>query len=154
MKLHPLRLHTFSRSIFSLLVGFFWNGVYHHHRDLHYLISTFKTRSFHCRFQLQKQPEVACSHVWRVDMSENVKNISINRSPWNITENDWYFMFCQESLDQVQWICWSTVMMQLPVLSLSRSFVFCAELHHGVGGELVDSTLLSLFDLPVRISYS
>ena len=35
--------------------------------------------------------------------------------------------------------------------SPSRGLVFCAELHHGVGGELVDSNLLSLFVLPVRI---
>jgi len=35
--------------------------------------------------------------------------------------------------------------------SLFRGLVFCAKLHHGVGRELVDSTLLSLFVLPVRI---
>ena len=35
--------------------------------------------------------------------------------------------------------------------SLSRDLVFCAELLHAVVGELVDSTLLSLFVLPVHI---
>ena len=35
--------------------------------------------------------------------------------------------------------------------SPSRGLVFCAELHHGVGGELIDITLLSLFVLPVHI---
>jgi len=35
--------------------------------------------------------------------------------------------------------------------SPSRGLVFCAELHQGVSGEFVDSKLLSLFVLLVRI---
>jgi len=100
-KVCSLRLHTLSPSMLplpkTLLEGFFWYGVHLRRRVLHYLFSTLKTGSFHC-LQFRKQPEVARSHVWRVGR----------------LVNDWNFMFRQEILDQVRWMCWSIVMMHLP----------------------------------------
>ena len=102
-KVGSLRLHTLSPPMLllpkTLLEGFFWNGVHLRRRVLHYLFSTLKTGSFQCRLQFWKQPEVARSHVWRVGRMVN----------------DWNSMFRQEILDQVRWMCWSIVMMQLPV---------------------------------------
>ena len=98
-----MRLHTLSPPMLplpkTLLEGFFWNGVHLRRRVLHYLFSTLKTGSFQCRLQFRKHPEVARSHVWRVGR----------------LVNDWNSMFRQEILDQVRWMCWSIVMMQLPV---------------------------------------
>ena len=103
LQVGSLRLHTLSPPMLplpkTLLEGFFWNGVHLRRRVLHYLFSTLKTGSFQCRLQFRKQPEVARSHVWRVGR----------------LLKDWNSMFRQEILDQVRWMCWSIVMMQLPV---------------------------------------
>jgi len=108
-KVGSLRLHTLSPPMLllpkTLLEGFFWNGVHLRRRVLHYLFSTLKTGSFQCRLQFWKQPEVARSHVWRVGRMVN----------------DWNSMFRQEILDQVRCMCWSIVMMQLPVFAVQRS---------------------------------
>ena len=105
--------------------GLYWNGVDLRRRVLHYLFSILKTGSFQCRLHFRKKPEVVRSHDRRMG------------SWWTPRKSKSGARTVLEHYHDAT-----------DSFSPFRGLVLCAELHHGVGEELFDNTLLSLFVPP------
>jgi hypothetical protein len=98
IKVGPLWLHTLGPMFLPLLEAFL--------EGISVPLSRFAWCPRGCQngnpqwpLQFGEQPEITMSHVWRVGS----------------LANNWNAVFGQETLDQVWWMSWGIVMMQLPI---------------------------------------